>query len=207
MTEVIELECDNCEKLFEVDDAAAGTRVPCPYCGDVNRAIATDSPEAIGLPPDHGPEQDILAFRPAMLRARPFSALMITLLVIGGVIGAAVSGRADKWTLVYLSLSPVAIGLVWLGIWYLYHLSEQLRLTNKRTIHRRGLLRKHTSEVLHDHIRNLQIEQSVWQRVMNTGRITLDSSAGGGAAAAEITVNHVPRPHKIKEIVDRYRNM
>lgn len=204
---MITLECDNCEQSFKVEVDKAGTKVPCPACGDINRVPAAHSPESAGLPPDAGPEQQILSFRPAMVRARPISALIIVLMVIGGLAGLVAAWRADRTTLQYVGLGVMLLGVIWWAVWYVHHLAEHLTVSNKRTTYRRGLLRKHTSEVLHDHIRNLQIEQSLFQRLLNTGRITLDSAAGGGAVSAEITVDHVPQPKKIKDIIDRYRDM
>ncbi|MEM7228729.1 MAG: PH domain-containing protein [Planctomycetota bacterium] len=204
---MISIECDNCEKTFEADPKDAGGKVPCPLCGDVNRVPAAHTPEADGLPPDAGPETDILAFRPAMLRAKPLAALIILLLFFGGLVGAFWVGREGNRALLYMALGASVIALLWWAGWYINHLTQQLRLTNKRTIYRRGLLRKHTNEVLHDHIRNMQIEQSLFQRLVGTGNITLDSSAGGGSTAAEITVRDVPKPAKLKKIIDQYRNL
>ncbi|MHC4142499.1 MAG: hypothetical protein ACYSUF_11680 [Planctomycetota bacterium] len=63
---MIVLECDNCERSFEVESRHAGGKVPCPHCGDVNRVPGDTEPAAepakrLGgkeLPPDEGPEQD-----------------------------------------------------------------------------------------------------------------------------------------------------
>ena len=103
-------------------------------------------------------------------------------------------------------LGLAAIGIVSWLIWYVIHLGERVRITNKRTIYRRGLLSRHTNEVLHNHIRNLQIKQTFVQRVLNVGDIVLDSSAGGGEVSAEIRVYHVPRPTALKRVIDQYRS-
>ena len=73
---VIRLECDNCERSFEVDPAKSGGKVPCPHCGDVNRVPAqVVAPGAdIGeLPPGDGPEREIRVLHPAMMRAHRLS--------------------------------------------------------------------------------------------------------------------------------------
>ena len=84
---MIIIECDNCERTFEAREEDAGSKVACPYCGDINRvpesapsapsdpARATALREDDDLPPDHGPEQHICHVRPAMFRAHPFRAL------------------------------------------------------------------------------------------------------------------------------------
>ncbi|MCA9290103.1 MAG: PH domain-containing protein [Phycisphaerales bacterium] len=79
-------------------------------------------------------------------------------------------------------------------------------ITNKRTIHRTGLLAKHSSEVLHTHIRNIRIEQTVVQRLFNVGDISMDSSAGGGANV-EINMRGVRDPEGVRDMIDEYRSL
>ncbi len=124
----------------------------------------------------------------------------------GGAGDVAVDSNPGGWRF-YLGLAMLSFGVLWWGGWYVSHLTRRIRITNKRTISRTGLLSKNTSEVLHAHIRNLQIKQTIWQRIVNTGSITLDSSAGGGEVSAEITVEDIPRPARIKEIIDQYREL
>ena len=45
---MIDIECDNCEKTFEVSDDQAGGKVACPMCGDINRV--PDAPRARPAP-------------------------------------------------------------------------------------------------------------------------------------------------------------
>ncbi|MHC4991861.1 MAG: hypothetical protein ACYTGC_12865, partial [Planctomycetota bacterium] len=128
---MIVLECDNCERSFEVESRHAGGKVPCPHCGDVNRVPAEGepaaasgkraaSPEAKGLPPDDGPEQDICAVHPAMARAHPFRFLAIGILVIGGC-GLGIWGlNTDSgWAwLKWPALIAIIAGVVWWLAWY-----------------------------------------------------------------------------------------
>lgn len=100
---MIRIACDNCELVFEVDPTEAGGKASCPECGDVNRVPADvpvthaaaepaaphagrapAGPEAKGLPPDHGPEQEICVIRPAMFRAHPLRGALLVLLLAGG---------------------------------------------------------------------------------------------------------------------------
>ena len=181
--------CDRCEKTMEFDDRLAGQRVECPYCGDVNvlpagnsgsvsggagsgRSATRDAASAKGLPPDHGPEQDVMKVRPSMWRSHPF----LTLLTLG-------------------------IGTFLLSM---THWGDSLRITNKRTILRRGLLSKSTTEVVHNDIRNIQIHQSFLNRVFGVGRLGISSA---GQEGIEIVMDACPRPDRIKEVIDIYREM
>ena len=48
---MITIECDNCEKPFEVENDQAGAKVPCPECGDVNRVPEGRTPVAAAAAP------------------------------------------------------------------------------------------------------------------------------------------------------------
>ncbi|QDU37084.1 Bacterial membrane flanked domain protein [Maioricimonas rarisocia] len=101
-------------------------------------------------------------------------------------------------------LSVVVVGLVILIVWYVQTLATELQVTNKRTILRKGLLSKYTSEVWHDNVRNVQIRQSFFQRIMNVGWIGISSA---GQSGLEIAIAGIPDPEEAKEIIDRHRIM
>ncbi|MHC4968698.1 MAG: PH domain-containing protein [Planctomycetota bacterium] len=236
---MIVLECDNCERSFDVDPAQAGGKVPCPHCGDVNRVPADEpaekppekpaekppdeparepapprpatepikSYEGRPLPPDGGPEQDICMVHPAMARAHPFRFLIIGILLIGGA-GVAIWGATtdNSWGwLKWPALVSLAAGAIWWIGWYVgAHLWVKLEISNKRTIRKEGIIRRHTSEVLHDHVRNVEIRQSFVQRLLNVGYLGISSSGQDGI---EIEVRDLPRPYELKSLIDNYRDM
>jgi predicted Zn finger-like uncharacterized protein len=202
---MISITCDNCERVFEVDDEQAGGKVPCPMCGDINRVPESAGAADDGLPPDSGPEKHICTIRPAMARAHPFRALLIFILFAGGI-AVAIWLRERTW-LVYPCLAISLFALIWAAIWWVStHMWVQLRISNKRSVHEVGIIRRSTSEVLHDHVLNVQIDQSFLARILGTGTIRIDSAAGYGDQA-EIQVRDVPKPYEIKNLIDRYRNM
>ena len=222
---MITIACDKCEREFDVEAATAGGKVKCPDCGDVNRvpeprtsrdaatgptgphAGDSTSPSSRGLPPDDGPEQDICVIRPAMFRAHPFRGLLLLSLLVGGgvvVIGSAVSDAVPA-QLAGLGVVMMLAAAVWWLVWFVTaHLWIKLRISNKRTIRRDGIIRRHTSEVLHDHVRNVEIKQTVVQRVFDVGYLGISSSGQDGI---EIEILDIPRPYKVKAMIDQYRDM
>ncbi len=222
---MITIACDNCEREFQVEPATAGGKVKCPECGDVNRVpeprtsrdAATGSagphagdstgPAGRGLPPDHGPEQDICVIRPAMFRAHPFRGILLLLLLVGGGV-LAISATVSEVVPAQLAGPGVVMMLaaaVWWLVWFVTaHLWVKLRISNKRTIRRDGIIRRHTSEVLHDHVRNVEIKQTVVQRVFNVGYLGISSSGQDGI---EIEILDIPEPYKVKALIDEYRDM
>ena len=218
---MITFKCDRCERDLEVDDDLAGQKVECPYCGDVNhvpapaapaaappkatpRPAPTDRASAAGYPPDSGPEQRVMTIRPAMLRAKPTTFICLCLGLLAGITGMI-------WTKAGSGLAPwvfwpsLLIALVCFGIlawWKIQTLGAALEITNKRTIERRGIFSRATSEVLHDAIRNIQIEQTFWDRLWKVGAIGISSSGQDGI---EIHIADLPNPEKIRSVIDLYR--
>ena len=173
----------------------------------MNRVPAAHGPSAKGLPPDEGPEQDISVVHPAMFRAHPFRFLAIAVLVLGGIVLAIAAISSDKvWAwLSWVGLVLSVAGAFWWVVWYVAaHLWVKLTISNKRTIRHEGIVRRHTSEVLHDHVRNIEIKQSFLQRMLNVGYIGISSAGQDGI---EIEVRDIPRPYAVKALIDEYREM
>lgn len=223
--------CDACDRQFDAPDARPGDKVACPHCGDIHRVHAVGVPvgdgsgpggaergqagrtgpgdavdraAAMGLPPDSGPEQNVLFIRPAMARARPLLFLGLMVAMLGGLGGAAAAAAGAMLPLAG-GLAAVAVaGAVGLAVWKVACLGESLRVTNKRVIWTRGLLSRSTSEVAHDRIQNIQIRQSFWNRLWGVGEVGISSA---GQSDMEILVANVPGPYRLQQIIDAYRPM
>lgn len=203
--------CEKCEKEFEAQGAALGVKVECPFCGDVQvvrlgqdgplkgRAIE-DRAGAAGYPPANGPEQVVLHLRPPMFRSHPLRFVGLCAAVVGGAVLAILVPGAG--TIIGAIVAVAALG--WLVVWKVLTLTEGLRITTKRTVDEQGILSKRTSEVLHDDIRNIQINQSFLQRVLGVGSIAISSAADSGQ---EIFMSAVKNPEQVKRVIDLYRSM
>jgi uncharacterized membrane protein YdbT with pleckstrin-like domain len=209
---MIEIVCDNCERTFEVSDDHAEGKVECPMCGDVNRVpAAAPAPAAraaaIDLPPASAAEKEIRVVRPAMFRAHPFRYLLVLLMAVGGLVLAIAAGTSDRiwgW-LSWVGLVLCAAGAIWWIMWWLAaHLWIKVTITNKRTIRHEGIVRRHSTEVLHDHVRSVDINQNFLQRICKVGYIGIDSAGQDGI---EIEIRDIPGPYEIKKLIDRYREM
>ncbi|NET46433.1 PH domain-containing protein [Okeania sp. SIO2B3] len=105
--------------------------------------------------------------------------------------------------IVYLCLILLfGIGLIFLLIWWIKSKNTTLIVTDKRTFLQQGLLSRYTNEVMHAHIRNIQVQQSMMECLFNTGTIKI---ASAGTGDIEITVSGIPAPNRIKEVIDHYR--
>lgn len=210
---MIKLECDNCEKTFEVGDEHAGGKVPCPYCDDVNRVPSLpdqpDQPASSQTPPQRDEEQ-VCIVRPGMFRARPFRYLFILILIFGGfalAISSKVSEQVWSWTL-WPALALSGMAILWFATWWLTtHFWVKLIITNKRSIRQEGIIKRHTTEVLHDHIRSVDIRQTLLDRILKIGDLDIDSAGQGGESDIEIQMKKIPRPYEVKKLIDQYRKM
>lgn len=210
---MIEIRCDNCEGTMRVENPIVGQKVKCPTCGDVNvlraaqsvggGSIKPDRAAAAGYPPAYGPEADVLHIRPAMMRAKPGKFFGLTFLLLAGVIAGTVLLATGVGT-------PVAIAAFALGIvagmilllWRVQTLGDGLKITTKRTIDRRGIFSRKTSEVLHADIRNIQIEQTFWERLWGVGTLAISCAA---EHEDEVEMADVPNPEKVRNVIDLYR--
>lgn len=207
---------------IELDDEFAGTKHECLNCGDINRVPIPSGSSAViedpdpdvdskhidraakaGFPADFGPETRVLKVRRCWFRSRAirFSVLvLIGLISLIGLIWVPVYDKAAWWYALFAPLLLACIGiLTW---WWVDRLSASLEITTKRTIMHRGFFSKSSSEVVHDNIRNIQIDQTFLQRVMRVGRIGISSSGQDGI---ELQVNHLKNPDYLRQVIDLYR--
>ena len=172
---------------------------PCPYCGETilriakkckhcrelldetlrsQRVVQTQAPKAPDAPSSTA-EKTEYECHPSMFRSDPVGFVLILVLCL------------------------FLIGLIVLLIWWLRTLGTTLTVTNKRSVFRKGLLSKRTTEVRHQDVRNIQITQSFFQRIFGVGTIGISSA---GQAGIEIEAHGMPNPEKVKQIIDKYRN-
>lgn len=216
--------CPQCDQGMRVEEALVGRNVTCPKCGRPFRAEAPSSyPAKDGdIPEDAtadlpvvgsgngGDEELILVRHPSMFRANPFMFLLEFGLVCLGVVGLLLAVVWEQGVVVngqewlsailvqWVSLGLLVIGTILITTWWLKSRMTELKVTSKRTILRHGLISKFTSEVQHDDVRNLQIDQNLWERMAGIGDVAISSS---GQDDLEILVKGIPRPNQVADVI------
>ena len=99
-------------------------------------------------------------------------------------------------------LCLVVVGLIVFLIWWLKCKGTTLTVTNDRTRLRRGILSKSVTEVWHKDVRNVQLDQSFFQRIFDVGTLGISSA---GQSGVEIAVSGIPDPDGVKELIDKHR--
>lgn len=208
--------CDRCERMIDGSNAGPDGKIECPFCGDMNRvegassasgggrAKQKDRAKEVGLPAESEPEQRVLLVRPSIWRGSPWQSigLLIAPLVVAGITAAFAGGSWFKYASIAFGIGA-ALAWIPLFVWWLFStMGVSLEITNKRTIERHGLLSRRSSEVMHDHVRNITIDQSFIDRVLRVGDLGISSAGQGGI---EIHVRQLPNPKRIKGVIDLYR--
>jgi len=101
-----------------------------------------------------------------------------------------------------LLIPAAGLGLLILLIWWLRVLGTTITITNKRIMSRKGILSKHTNEVYLSDVRNVQLSQGVFQRMLDVGNVGVSTAA---QSDIEIYVAGIPDPQKAKTIIDDHR--
>lgn len=211
------MRCSQCDKPFDPGTIPGGSKIACPYCSAVQTvpggsgaaAAPTGKPiadraGALGLPPDSGPEVDVRVVRPSMFRARPCTFFGVFVGMIAAAVGCGVFYFKSSTVPAVLCAIPAVFLFGVLAYWWFEQARERLQITNKRVMWVRGIFSKHSMEVLHDRIQNMEIDQSFWNRLWGVGTLSISSA---GEADFEIIAKNIPNPYRVREIIDAYRPM
>lgn len=101
-----------------------------------------------------------------------------------------------------LVLCFAGVGLPVLFVWWLRCRGTTLTLTSRRVILRTGILSRRTNEVYHRDVRNIQVHQTLFQRIMGVGSVAVSSA---GQSGVEIEAGNMPEPYRIEAIINEHR--
>ena len=131
-------------------------------------------------PETAAPQEDVLwETHPAMFRSHPIWFVISVALILAYGLGAVI-----------------------LVIWFVQCLGTTLTVTTKRTVLRKGILSKRTTEIRHEDVRNLQTSQGVLQRLLGVGTLALSSA---GQADIEIVVSGIAKPEQVADLVREHQ--
>ena len=151
----------------------------CPKCkerGKIYRVKESASPSK--------PSKDIVV-SPAMFRNRPIWFSFLAFCAFMFFISAPDMSSSIGFQIPFIII---------FGIWWLKCKHTSLTITTDKSVFRRGLLSKSTSEIRHSDVRNLQLSQRMMQRIFNVGNISISSA---GQSDVEILVHGIPKPNDI----------
>lgn len=204
--------CPHCGETIRIADEVMGQVVDCPVCEspfkvEVPSAQPVDASALADseLPEIDHPERsegELTSVHPAMFRTNPIAFIGYwTILIVGlaAIVLAMWNYEFISQTLQIVAGSVLAlVGAILLGRWWLETMYTELTVTSKRTVLRKGIIAKQTTEVQHDDVRNIQVDQNVYERLAGVGDLAISSS---GQDELEIHVHGIPRPNEVAEII------
>jgi uncharacterized membrane protein YdbT with pleckstrin-like domain len=105
--------------------------------------------------------------------------------------------------IVFVLLIPVfGIGLVLLFFWWLDSRAKTLIVTERRTILRKGIFSKSLNDIQNEDVRNIQVTQTFFQRLMGVGNVSISSA---GQATVEIYARGMPDPDSVRQFINQSR--
>ena len=110
------------------------------------------------------------------------------------------------WThLLFAWLSLFAMGLVVIGIFifiakYVEKWTTERALTNRRLIIKRGLIRRNTEEISCNRIEEVNLSQTIIQRILGSGNILVK-----GVGSGEILLRNIDDPLTVQKKINELR--
>jgi len=99
-------------------------------------------------------------------------------------------------------LCVIGIGFLILLIRWLECKGKILTVTTEKVSMQSGILSRHTNDVFHEDIKNIQVSQSLIQRMLDVGSLAISSAGTGGV---EIAIAGIPDPNRVKRIIEEQR--
>ena len=93
----------------------------------------------------------------------------------------------------------LAVGLIHALVVWVSYLCAEFGITNQRVIVKEGFLKRKTSEVFLKSVESVQVDQSIWGRMLNFGTITV---SGTGGASDPLSMIRAPLEFK-KQVQQR----
>ncbi len=145
---------------------------------------------------------------PSMVRMNPVGMVVAILLLIGGIavatppVATSIADflnipKVDHRIISLTALVIVAFDFLVLLTWYAKTKIDRLIIKRDELIWIHGLLSKEYTEINMSSIRTVRISQTVLQRIMGAGNITVFTSGD----LPEVVVKGLPDPHLIREYV------
>ncbi len=204
-------QCPHCHNTVRITDDVMGQVVDCPVCDnpfqvDIPSATPVDAStvneQTPGLDHPDRTEGELRVVHPTMLRSHPMYFLGYWAMLLLGVFAILTSlsgyeyiNRTIQWI---IGLALVVVFGFLLLKWWIETRWTTLIVTTKRTILRKGIIARNTTEVQHDDVRNIQVDQNIYERLVHVGDLAVSSS---GQAELEIQVHGIPEPDVIAETI------
>jgi uncharacterized membrane protein YdbT with pleckstrin-like domain len=123
------------------------------------------------------------------------------LVLLGGIalgVGALVTSKGWlKDALMYASFAVMAVGALWVLLRFFKWFTTNVVVTSDRLIFRSGTFAKSGIEIPIDRVMNVNFKQSVWERMIGSGDLLIESGGEGG----QERFSNVRRPASLQKLI------
>lgn len=174
-----------------------------PVSPETPAAVVPGAPEAHVLPTAPTAavargETELGTIRPVMFRRYPFRFIAYMGLIVGGLVVALITLIHGLLFVTLLAVAAAAFGGYRLCRWWLRNRNTSLTVTKDRCILRTGVVNAVTTEVPLAEVKDIQINQTLVNRIMKVGDIVVSTSGEGGVT---VMVMGMPNPQEIARLM------
>ena len=213
-----EFKCPNCGNILEIDETHRGKKTTCPACG---KSILIPEPPAqapaprvkggAGIPVQvsgmtsellPGEEKEIFRKRPTW-RAYFWRLVLAVLFPVAGIAFALFvsASQTVKWAGAAVGLG---LGLILFLVVVVKRYSILYRLTTQRFFVYRGLISRKIEELELFRVRDIDVVQGFWERILGYGRMNVFST---DSTTPKFEVTGLAAPLKVKDMIrTNFRN-
>lgn len=143
---------------------------------------------------------------PSLVRTHPVGMILMILLMFAGIYLAVAGDQAasllglpegNRKIVGIVGIVLLAIGFLRLLIWWVATKIDRLKITDDEIIWTHGLLNKQLTEINMSSVRTVRVAQSLFQRIMNAGDVTIYTSGDD----PELSVCGLPDPDVVRRHV------
>jgi membrane protein YdbS with pleckstrin-like domain len=179
------IKCKECDR--EISEKAT----TCPGCGAPVDAKAD------------APETELLRTRRALSNQPLYFGLLILATLAVPILPLVFHALWHNSRLTLISFIVLAIlGLPLPAVHWLRCFRTRLTISTRRVIFTEGIWAVTTTEILLRDIREVQVRQTVFQRLVGTGDLVISSAASG---EAEITIEGIRDPRSVASAINDHR--
>lgn len=126
----------------------------------------------------------------------------LALLVIGGAAGVGIAfvseGDAQRWLRLAILVVAVVLLIMLFLVPFLRWVTTHYVITSHRVMFRVGVLNRHGKDIALPRITDVAYSQSLWDRIVRAGTLTIESAGEGPAQVLE----NIPHSDEVQQLLN-----
>ena len=197
----METACPKCGTHYSMEPSSVGQKTVCSKCG---AEFVVQNPNLMPCPDCFAPVSRRASVCPRC--GAPLSGALAAGSAIEQEETIMICHPSMKnyiwWTILGILTVPIVIGaFILAGIWLKLHFTNYL-ITNLRIVVTLGWIARTRHEIWIKDMREANLSQSFWQRILNIGDISIGTAATAGT---EICMEGISNPQRIVDTVNSLR--